>query len=121
MNKNTKGILGYLLGAVITIIGIIPFWGTCMDYCSYSGSVNPGFIGLGLSILAFTALAQSKVAAESKGGCSVMLLSVFGPVTFLGFAFASNGWYLIAYFFPALIVGLILFIVGVVLYTTSQK
>jgi len=121
MNKKTKGILGYLIGALITIVGFIPFWGSCMDYCNKSGSINPGLVVLGISVMAFHALAQSKIESKSKGGCGLMLLSFFGPVTALAFAFSVNGWYLIMYAIPAMVIGLILLVVGIVIYTQSQK
>ena len=76
---------------------------------------------MGISVMAFHALAQSKIESKSKGGCGLMLLSFFGPVTALAFAFSVNGWYLIMYAIPAMVIGLILLVVGIVIYTQSQK
>jgi hypothetical protein len=121
MKNKLKGRGGYVAAGLIIIAAFLPLWTLCSDACGNRGAINIGFIFLGLEIAAMTALSSSKVPAESKKGCSIMLLAIFLPLTFLGFAIMVNFWYLLMLGGPAIIFGLVLLIVGIVSYTKSLE
>jgi hypothetical protein len=123
MSKESKlfsSILGYAFGVALIVWGSIPMWELCSDGC-LANVANAGLISLGVTVLALTALFQSKLEAGSKGGCSLILLSFLGPVTFLCFAAMSNIVYVIVYYFPAFIVGLVVLIFGIVMLAKSAN
>ncbi|MEY4451975.1 MAG: hypothetical protein RLZZ380_1096 [Actinomycetota bacterium] len=115
-----SSIIGYAFGAALIIWGMVPMWALCSDAC-VRNFANAGLISLGVTVLALNALFQSKLEAGSKSGCSMILLSFLGPVTFLCFAAMSNFWYVVGYAFPAFIVGLVILIFGIVRLSTSAK
>ena len=120
MKKTSKGLPGFIFGLVLVVLAFLPIWTWCSDACG-PGSFNFGLIALGLGVIAFQALTTSKVPAESKRGCSIILLSLFLPATLLGFALMVNGWYLLVLGLPMLLLGLVILIFGIVSYTKSLK
>jgi hypothetical protein len=121
MKNKLKGWLGYVVAGLLVVVAILPLWRVCSDACGNTGAFNMGLLFLGFGVAAMQALASSKVPEASKKGCSIMLLAVFLPLTFLGFAIMANFWYLLMLGGPALIGGLVLLIVGIVSYTKSLK
>jgi hypothetical protein len=121
MTNKSKGLYGYIIGAGLVLSAFLPIWAYCSDACGNRGAVNLGLLALGLGIVSIQALFASKIPKESKRGCSVMLIAIFLPITLLGFALMVNFWYLLSLAGPALILGLALFIVGIVIYTKSLK
>ena len=121
MKKKPKVLFGYILGAVLVVLACLPIWTMCSDGCTSGGVINIGLLFLGLGTAAMQKLSASKVPVESKRGCSMILLSFFLPLTLLGFALMVNFWYLLSLAGPALILGLVLLIVGIVTYTKSLK
>lgn len=121
MKNKFKGRLGYVVAGLVVVLAFLPLWRVCADACGNTGAFNIGLLFLGLGIAAMQALASSKVPDVSKKGCSIMLLAIFLPLTFLGFAIMANFWYLLMFGGPALIFGLVLLIVGIVSYTKSLE
>jgi hypothetical protein len=119
-SKKFSSILGYAFGVALIVWGFIPMWSLCSDACN-ANVANAGLISLGVTVLALNALFQSKLEAGSKSGCSMILLSFLGPVTFLSFAAMSNFWYVVGYAFPAFIVGLVVLIFGIVKLSKSAN
>lgn len=119
-SRKPKGLVTYIFGLAIIAFGFSPTWTFCMDACS-KGSVNIGLIAAGISMIALQALYASKLAAESKGGCAMILSSVLIPVTLLSFAIMSNGWALLALGPMALLLGLVLLIVGAIKLSKAKK
>ena len=119
-NKAVTAIIA-VLGSAMIAAGFIPMWSLCSGSCSPGIYINPGLIAFGISVLAFLGLSRSKFNIEAKGGCSLMLLGILGPMTFLGAVFSGNAVLLLSYFIPAIVLGIILVVVGFSKYNKSIK
>ena len=119
-NMKSKSLWGPLVGLIITVVGLVPVWQQCSDWCT-DGSIQVGFISVGVSILGYSLIQRSALAPELKTGTHFLASAVFVPAMLIFIPGSINGWLIMITLVPAGICGITLTIIGLVKFAKAWK
>ena len=109
-----------LFGLVITVVGLVPVWQQCADWCS-DGTIQVGIISVGVSILVYSLIQQSSLAPERKTAAHYSASAILVPAMLVFVPGSINGWLVMFTLVPAVISGIALAIVGLVKFAKTSK